>query len=148
MNTCFICRKHKGHEPAPPGGYIYEDEHWTVCHAPGKLGPLGTLFIESKRHFLDYAEMTDEETASLGKVLKKTYQALRMNMDIERIYQLTTIEGQPHFHCWLVPRGQETAERGLKFLAKDDSCSDEKAAELAKKLRNTMKSSQANGNTG
>ncbi len=51
MEICFICRKHKGQEATPPGGYIYEDEHWMVCHAPGKLGPLGTLFIESKASF-------------------------------------------------------------------------------------------------
>ena len=90
MDACFICRKQKGLEAAPPGGYIYEDEHWMVCHAPGKLGPLGTLFIESKRHFLDYSGMTVEESTSLGNVLKRTYQALRANMDIERIYQLST----------------------------------------------------------
>jgi len=90
METCFICRKHNGQEATPPGGYIYEDEHWMVCHAPAKLGPLGTLFIESKRHFLDYAEMTDEESASLGNVMRKIYQALRTHTDAERIYQLTT----------------------------------------------------------
>ncbi len=139
METCFLCRKHKGLEPAPPGGYIYEDEYWMVCHAPGKLGPLGTLFTESKRHFLDYAEMTDEESASLGKVLKKTYHALRMNLDIERIYQLATMEGQPHFHCWIVPRRKDISERGLNFLGRDDSCNDEEAAGLAVKLRETMK---------
>ena len=71
MDNCFICRKHKGQEVDPPGGYIYEDEHWMVCHAPGKLGPLGTLFIESKRHFLDNAEMTDDESVSLGLVMRK-----------------------------------------------------------------------------
>lgn len=135
METCFLCRKHNGLEAAPPGGYIYEDGHWMVCHAPGKLGPLGTLFIESKRHFLDYAEMTDEESASLGKVLKKAYYALRTNIEVERIYQLSTMEGHPHFHCWIVPRGKEITERGLKFLARDDSCSDKDAAALAEKLR-------------
>jgi len=140
METCFICRKHEGLEPTPPGGYIYEDEHWMVCHAPGKLGPLGTLFIESKRHFLDYAEMTDEEAASLGNVLKKVYYALRTNMDdIERVYQLSTLEGQPHFHCWVVPRGKDVSERGLKFLARDDSCSEEDAAKLANILCEAMR---------
>ena len=59
MDTCFLCRKHIGQEVAPPGGYIYEDEHWMVCHAQPHMGPLGTLFIESRRHFLDYAEMTE-----------------------------------------------------------------------------------------
>jgi diadenosine tetraphosphate (Ap4A) HIT family hydrolase len=109
-----------------------------VCHAPGKLGPLGTLFIESKRHFLDYSEMTPDESALLGNVMKKIYQALRMHTDAERIYQLTTMEGQPHFHSWQVPRSKDVPERGLKFLARDDSCNDEEAAALADKLRETM----------
>ena len=138
MENCFICRKHKGQEAAPPGGYIYEDEHWMVCHAPGKLGPLGTLFIESRRHFLDYAEMTEEESSVFGNVMKKIYSALRRHTDVERIYQLTTMEGQPHFHSWLVPRGKDVAERGLKFLARDDSCSDEEASALVDKLREAM----------
>ena len=138
--TCFICRKHSGQEAAPPGGYIYEDEHWKVCHAPGKLGPLGTLFIESKRHFLDYSEMTDEESASLGNVMRKIYRALRIYTDAERIYQVTLMEGVPHFHSWLVPHRREDTERGMKFLARDDSCDEEEAIALAGKLRETMKS--------
>jgi diadenosine tetraphosphate (Ap4A) HIT family hydrolase len=139
METCFICRKHNGQEAAPPGGYIYEDEHWMVCHAPEKLGPLGTLFIESRRHFLDYAEMTDEESASLGSVMRKLYRALRLHTDAERIYQVTLMEGVPHFHSWLVPRRKTDTERGMKFLARDDSCSEEEAIELASKLREEIK---------
>jgi diadenosine tetraphosphate (Ap4A) HIT family hydrolase len=139
METCFLCRKHQGQEAAPPGGYIYEDEHWMVCHAPGKLGPLGTLFIESKRHFLDYAEMTDEESASLGNVMKKIYAALKPLTDAERIYQVTLMEGIPHFHSWLVPRRNEDVERGMKFLARNDSCSEEDAIELANNLREAMR---------
>jgi len=139
METCFLCRKHNGQEAAPPGGYIYEDEHWMVCHAPGKLGPLGTLFIESRRHFLDYSEMTHEESMTLGEVLKKVYAALKEHTNAERIYQLSTMEGQPHFHCWILPRGKEVAERGLKFLARDDSCNETEASALADKLREAMK---------
>lgn len=139
MEDCFICRKHKGEEAPPPGGYIYEDEHWMVCHAPATLGPLGTLFIESKQHFLDYAEMTDGESASLGYVMKKIYHALRLNTSAERIYQVTLMDGVPHFHSWLVPRRKEVTERGMKFLARDDSCSEEDAVALANKLRETMK---------
>jgi diadenosine tetraphosphate (Ap4A) HIT family hydrolase len=139
LDTCFICRKHNGQEAAPPGGTIYEDEHWMICHAPGKLGPLGTLFIESRRHFLDYAEMTNEEAASLGNVLKKVYRTLREHTGAERIYQLSTMEGQPHFHCWIVPRRKDVPERGLKFLARDDSCEEQDAIALAEKLRAAMK---------
>ncbi len=139
MDSCFICRKHNGGENAPPGGYIYEDEHWTLCHAPAKIGPLGTLSIESRRHFLDYAEMTAEESASIGIVLSKVYAALRANMEVERLYQLSTMEGQPHYHCWIVPRGKDIVERGLKFLARDDSCNEEDAIELANKFRKAMR---------
>ena len=139
MEDCLICRKHQGLEATPPGGYIYENEHWMVCHAPGKLGPLGTLFIESKRHFLDYAEMNAEESTSLGNVMIKIYSSLKTHTDAERIYQYTSIEGVPHFHSWLVPRSKGISERGLKFLARDDSCSDEEAARLAEKLHEAMK---------
>jgi diadenosine tetraphosphate (Ap4A) HIT family hydrolase len=139
MQPCFLCRKHVGEETVPPGGYIYEDPYWMVCHAPGKLGPLGTLFIESKRHFLDYAEMTDEESASLGNVLRKVYRALRLNTEAERIYQVTLLEGIPHYHCWLVPRRKEDPEKGMKFLARDDSCREEEASALAGKLREAMR---------
>ena len=96
MDPCFICRKHNGQEATPPGGYIYEYEHWMVCHA------------------------------------------LRTHTDAERIYRLTTMEGQPHFHSWLVPRGKDVTKRGLKFLAKDDACNEEDAIVLAEKLREAM----------
>ena len=139
MEDCFLCRKHTGEEAAPPGGYIYEDEYWMVCHAPGKLGPLGTLFIESRRHFLDYSEMTPEESTSLGEIMKKIYSALRLHTGAERIYQVTLMEGVPHFHSWLVPRRKEDTERGMKFLARDDSCIDEEAGMLAGKLREATK---------
>ncbi|MFT3892710.1 MAG: hypothetical protein QM730_13850 [Anaerolineales bacterium] len=139
MDTCFLCRKHNGQEAAPPGGYIYEDKHWMVCHAPGKLGPLGTLFIELKRHFLDYAEMTDEESASLGDVMRKIYRELKPLVGAERIYQVTLIEGIPHFHTWLISHRKEDTEKGMKFLARDDLCRDEDAAALAEKLREAMR---------
>ena len=137
--TCFVCRKHKGLEAAPPGGYIYEDRHWMVCHAAVKLGPLGTLFIESKRHFLDYSEMKVEEAASLGNLLKQVYQALKEHTEAERIYQLSTMEGQPHLHMWIVVRRKDIPERGLKFLARDDTCEEKDAIALAEELRQTLK---------
>lgn len=139
MENCFICRKHAGQEASPPGGYIHEDEYWMVCHAPGKLGPLGTLFVEAKRHFLDYAEMNDDESASFGVVMRRVYAALRQHTDAERIYQFTSMDGVAHFHSWLVPRQKGVTDRGLKFLARDDSCSDEEAGALANILREIMK---------
>jgi diadenosine tetraphosphate (Ap4A) HIT family hydrolase len=138
METCFICRKHNGEEAAPPGGYIYEDEHWMICHAQPHMGPLGTLFIESKRHFLDYAELTDDESATLGNVMRKIYHALKLHTEAERVYQVTLMEGVPHFHSWLIPHRKDDPEKGMKFLMRDDSCAEEDAIALANKLRETM----------
>jgi hypothetical protein len=75
--------------------------------------------------------MTPEESASLGDVMKNIYRALRANTHAERMYQLTTMEDQPHFHSWLVPRGKDVTERGLKFLARDDLCDEKDGIELA-----------------
>lgn len=122
----------------PPGGYIYKDEHWMVCHAQPHMGPLGTLFVESKRHFLDYAEMTDEESVSLGHVMRKIYQALRRHTGAERIYQVTLLEGIPHFHTWLVPHRKDDREKGMKFLTRDDSCNEADATALAHTLQEEM----------
>jgi diadenosine tetraphosphate (Ap4A) HIT family hydrolase len=137
--NCVICRKHDGLESPPPGGYIYEDEHWMVCHAAVKWGPLGTLFIEARRHFLDYSEMTPDEAAALGDLLKQVYQALREHTDAERIYQLSTMEGHPHLHMWIVPRRKDVAEKGLKFLGRDDTCDEADAVALANKLCESIK---------
>lgn len=136
--SCFLCRKHEGQEAAPPGGYIYEDACWMVCHAPGRLGPLGTLFIESRRHFLDYSEMIGEEAVSLGGVLQRVFAALREQTGAERIYQVVLMEGVPHYHAWIVPRRKEDSERGMKFLASDDSCADEDAVRLAETMRQAL----------
>jgi len=46
-----------------------------VCHAPGRLGPLGTLFIESRRRFLHYDEMTNAEAASLAEKIREAMKA-------------------------------------------------------------------------
>jgi diadenosine tetraphosphate (Ap4A) HIT family hydrolase len=132
---CFLCQKIKGQIAPPPGGYIYEGAHWLVCHAPVDKGPLGTLFIESRRHFLDYAEANEEELIAYGSLLNKVYAALKALTGAERVYQVVLLEGIPHFHAWLVPRREEDEERGMAFLAKDIVCKQEDAEKLAEKLR-------------
>jgi diadenosine tetraphosphate (Ap4A) HIT family hydrolase len=133
--NCFLCQKHKGEVALPPGGYVYEGAHWLVCHAPAVKGPLGTLFIESRRHFLDYAEANEEELIAYGSLLNKVYAALKALTGAERVYQVVLLEGIPHFHAWLVPRREEDEERGMAFLAKDIVCKQEDAEKLAEKLR-------------
>jgi diadenosine tetraphosphate (Ap4A) HIT family hydrolase len=138
---CFLCQKHAGQVAPPPGGYIYEDLHWRVCHAPVDKGPLGTLFVESQRHFLDFAELLPDEAASYGVLLKRLYTQLKFITGAEHIYQVVLLEGVPHFHAWLVPRTKEIPERGLKFLEKDLNCNAPDVQQLAGALRESLKKS-------
>jgi diadenosine tetraphosphate (Ap4A) HIT family hydrolase len=136
--SCFLCQKHKGEIAQPPGGYIYEGEHWLVCHAPVDKGPLGTLFIESRRHFLDFAEAHEDELAEYGPLLKKVYAALKPLTGAERVYQVVFLEGIAHFHAWLIPRRVADQERGLPFLSKDLDCEQADAEELASDLKQKL----------
>ena len=137
---CFLCQKHAGRVAPPPGGYIYENTHWLVCHAPVDKDLLGTLFIESQRHILDFAEADEEELASYGPLLKKVYAVLKSLTRAERIYQIVFLEGIPHFHAWLVPR-REGDEKGVPFIAKDIVCDQEEAEKLVEALRQALNSS-------
>jgi diadenosine tetraphosphate (Ap4A) HIT family hydrolase len=136
---CFLCKKHTGEFARPPGGYVYEDTHWKVCHAPVDKGPLGTLFVESKRHFLDFAGMFPDEASSYGILLKKLYTELKVLTGAERIYLIVMLEGTPHFHAWLLPRTKEIPERGVEFLQKDFTCNETDAQKLATALREALK---------
>ena len=135
---CFLCQKHQGLVATPPGGYICESEYWKVCHAPVDKGPLGTLFVESRRHFLDFAEAEEAELAAYGPLLKRVYASLKFLTQAERVYQVVFLEGISHFHAWLVPRRPEDVERGIPFISKDVACEQAQAEKLADELRRIL----------
>ncbi|MGO4106345.1 HIT family protein [Paenibacillus sp. YAF4_2] len=133
--SCFICEKHLGISNQPPGGYFYEDEYWKVCHFPADQSVLGRIVLESKRHYLDFAEMTKEEAASYGVVIKLLYVVLKQVTEAERVYQLITIDGAPHFHVHFIPRGRDSMTRGIEYLRQELSCNEKDALQLVHKLQ-------------
>lgn len=132
---CFLCRKHAGQESTPPGGFFYENTHWYVCHGSPFMAGLGTIVVEARRHFLDFAEMNEAEAASYGVLLGKLYTALRAETGAPRIYTAIFLEGTPHFHTWLVPRMPEEQLRSAALLARDDRCTAEDAEAMSVRLR-------------
>ena len=142
MARCEICarggdgRRH----PGSVGGNVYEDEHWYAYHAPPAVATLGQLFLVSKRHFLDFAEMTPAEAASYGQVLQALYTAQKQVVDAERVYLQVTLGGIPHFHTWLIPRPEDAAERGRAFIAGERSCEEADALAVADRLRGALAS--------
>jgi diadenosine tetraphosphate (Ap4A) HIT family hydrolase len=134
-DSCFICQKHLGLVAPPPGGYLYQDDDWLVCHAPATMGALGTLIVESRRHVLDFATMTDAEVAGYGLLLRRLYRALKETTTAERVYTVVLLEGVAHFHTWLVPRLSDSTERGVALLASNASCDEAEAVALVGRLR-------------
>ena len=134
-DDCFICRKQRGEIAAPPGGYLWEDETWLVCHAPAEIAAAGTVILESRRHVLDFQEMPADDEASVGRVLSRLYPAIKRATGTERVYLLATIGAVPHFHLWLVPWPEGSALRGPAFLAAERSCTPSDAVAAAERIR-------------
>ena len=134
-DDCFICRKHRAEVEPPPGGYLWEDKLWLVCHAPTEIAGAGTLILESRQHFLDLEDMPADERASFGPVLGQLYPAIRRGTGAERVYLLSTMGGVAHFHAWLVPWWADSALRGPEYLAAERSCSAADAIAASQRIR-------------
>jgi diadenosine tetraphosphate (Ap4A) HIT family hydrolase len=126
---CLICVKYRGGVypmyggyTTPPGGYVVDDGMWRVAHGPTAYWPAGTLLVESYRHFLDYAEMTDAEATAIGPLIHRLVGPLREATGAPRIHVFSNMEGVAHFHVWLVPRVGDVAS-GRTFIGNPGYCS-------------------------
>jgi diadenosine tetraphosphate (Ap4A) HIT family hydrolase len=136
--SCYYCRKQLTGADAPPGGWLVASDDWLVGHGPAHMCLAGSLRIESRRHFTDFAEMTPAEAASFGQLLATLYRAARPATGAERIHLLATMDFQPHFHAWLYPRAAGEPRRGTTFLNQDMSCDERDALAAAARIRSSL----------
>jgi len=123
-SDCNICRQQDGLKTGSelldatrPSGYIVEDEHYLVEHAPLKSAGAGTVIVQARRHVLDFGEMTPAETADFGSLLHRLVPAVKAATGVERVYYLALMERVAHFHLWLVPKKDEGDLRGVEYMA-------------------------------
>ncbi len=122
----------------PPGGVIYENEHWLVDHSVSPVMLRGFLVIKTKRHVEDVADLTLAEMASLSDVMGRTTKALRDVVAPERTYVATFGESLRHVHWFVVPRTAEMPAGPEVLTSMWDgrwACSDEEAADVANRVR-------------
>jgi diadenosine tetraphosphate (Ap4A) HIT family hydrolase len=112
MADCPYCELAK---PAL-GGWVHADEHWLVNHGPADTTMPGALRITSRRHFIDFAEMTPAEAGTFGLLLVRLDTALRAVANAERVHLVSTRDRVPHFHAWLYPRPATHPLRRTEFL--------------------------------
>src|ERR1700727_1440686 len=97
----------------------------------------GTVIVESRRHLLDFGEMTPAELAELGTVLHRLVPAVKAATGVQRVYFLALMERAPHFHLWLVPQKEEGELREVDYLAHRPplTASYSAAEEMSRKIR-------------
>jgi len=134
---CVICARLRDGRPhnGSVGGYVYDDEHWYAYHAPVQSATLGQLFLISKRHFLDFAEMTPAEAASYGLVLRTLYATLKQVTQQSACTPTSAWRASPISMCGWIPRDADAVERGWAFITKDRSCVEADARAVVDRLR-------------
>lgn len=149
-SDCNVCRKQDGLKTGSdlldtpiPGGYVVENEHFLVEHAPLQESSAGTVIVEARRHLLDFGEMTPTESAELGSLLHRIVPAIKAATGVERVYYLAVMERAPHFHLWLVPKKNEGELRGAAYLAQQPplTASYSEAEAMSHKIRAEFASS-------
>jgi histidine triad (HIT) family protein len=107
LSDCFVCRKQRG-EVEVPGGIIYSDDLVSISHAQLKEGEekhyLGHLFVETRRHVVDLAGLTDVEAQTLGLFTSRAARALMLAMGVEHVYSFYIGDGVPHVHIHVIGR--------------------------------------------
>lgn len=83
QRNCLSCQTITG-KSTPPGGIIYKNDHWLVFLDACPLLVSGQGFIVLKRHCETLEELTDNELATLGPVMRYTSQAMTRVLQPQR----------------------------------------------------------------
>lgn len=97
---------------------IYEGKNWVISHGPLASQILGYVYIEPKRHVENWAQFTDEELSELGPLIKKTEEAIKKELPIDRLYIVTISEAVRHLHVHLIPREESMDVKGVPLIEK------------------------------
>jgi diadenosine tetraphosphate (Ap4A) HIT family hydrolase len=136
-----------------PGGVIYQDDFWHVDSVVPPVIWRGFLIVKLKRHCEHLAELTPEESAALGPVLRGTCAAVTEALQPAKVYVCSFGDGVKHVHFWVLPRprkmrpGMHAVMLNLdarSFLTKRLGVKrwvvgDQEVAEIAARIRERMR---------
>ena len=128
---------------APPWDSIHRTPHWDVVHGFHTSLP-GWLVLVARRHVAAIDELTDEESAELGVLLRRSSVALREVTGCVKTYvmQFAEAEGHNHVHFHIVPRmaNQPDDRRSTKIfgylgVSEEERVAEERMNEIAWRTR-------------
>jgi diadenosine tetraphosphate (Ap4A) HIT family hydrolase len=107
--ACGACERLGSHDP-PPRERIIVGGGWSVAHA-FNANLEGWLVVLPQRHVESLDELSRDEAAGLGPLLRGLTAALRAVTGCDKTYVLLLAEseGFHHVHLHVVPRGSDLA---------------------------------------
>jgi len=107
MSYCKTCRLTAVRDSgqAPPWDCIYRTTYWDVVHAYNTT-LAGWLVLVARRHVAAVAELTPEEAAELGTLMRRVSLALKEVTGCQKTYVVQFAEHpeHPHVHVHVIPR--------------------------------------------
>ena len=143
--TCeLLARRDRGE--APLWDNIHCTDHWDVVHSYNTSLP-GWLVLVVRRHVAAIDELTEEEAAELGLLLRRTSVALRRVVGCAKTYVIQFAEAaeHPHVHFHVVPRAADMPpERrslgvfGYLGVPEAERVSEAELNEIARRVRRVL----------
>jgi diadenosine tetraphosphate (Ap4A) HIT family hydrolase len=152
---CLICRKQR-REFAVPGGPIFVDETLYAWHAHLQNDEtqvyLGWLILETRRHVLGLADLSDGEAGAVGRMAARLSRALIAATGAEHIYAFVLGHHVSHFHLHLLPRYPGTPREfwGMRVDEWPDAPKGGEAevADLVKRLQQALQAQPVDTSAG
>ena len=135
---------------APLWDCIYQTEYWDVAHAFNTALP-GWLVLVLQRHIESLDELTEQEAAELGSLIRRISSSLKTVIGCVKTYviQFAEHEAHPHVHFHIVPRmANQPADRrstqvfGYLEVSPEQRVSEDKMNEICAKIRNDLQSAE------
>ena len=144
MSECRTCDlvKRRDEGGAPPWDRIRRTPNWDIVHAFG-TSIEGWVVLVVRRHITAVADMTADEAAELGPLVKEVSRAVQAVVDCDKTYVVQFAEHQdhPHVHVHVIPRARDLSHdhRGpgvfsLLGVSEDVAVSDARMNEIAQRL--------------
>ena len=108
--TCeLVARRDAG--KAPPWDCIVRTAGWDIVHAYGTAVE-GWLVLVARRHITALADMTRDEAAELGPLVKAVSEALHATTGCHKTYvvQFAEAADHPHVHVHVIPRAPDLTD--------------------------------------
>jgi diadenosine tetraphosphate (Ap4A) HIT family hydrolase len=153
---CISCNTVEGRRQ-PPGGILYQDDYWVFFLRSRPLLIPGQAFIVLKRHCERLSELTPAELSTLGPMMERAEYALDQVLKPAKIHFGLYGEAVQHIHLHVFPRMPNMPEGNIPVtllnvwydvlcrIGLRHAYSDEVVAGVARRLRDTLQATKADG---